>query len=87
MNSHAPNEEGAADAAPRILPDTPRGDESVLVTALAVHVTVLDFFLGGFAHVGDLDVEVELLPGQGMIAIHGDVSPSTLVTVTISGPP
>ena len=32
----------------------------VVVTARAVHVTVLEFFLRGFANVGDLDIEVQV---------------------------
>ena len=45
---------------------------SVLVTTLAVHVAVLDLFLAGFAHRGDLDGEVQGLTGQRVVAVDDD---------------
>ena len=44
----------------------------MVVTAGPVHVAVLEFFLRGLAHFGDLDFEVEVLACQRMVAVDGD---------------
>ena len=50
----------------------PSGVYVVVVAAGPVHVAVLEFFLRGLAHFGDLDLEVEVLAGQRMVAVDGD---------------
>jgi len=42
-----------------------------MVTAGPVHVPVGELLLGGGAYRGDLDLEVEVLAGERMIAIEG----------------
>ncbi len=44
----------------------------MVVAAGPVHVAVLEFFLRGLAHLGDLDFEVEVLACQRMVAVDGD---------------
>src|SRR5687767_8236122 len=48
------------------------GSAVVVMPARAVHVTVLELFGRGIAHLGDLDGEVEALTGEGMITVDGD---------------
>ena len=45
---------------------------SVLVTTVAVDVAVVDLFLAGFAHVDDLDVEVQVLAGHRVVQVDVD---------------
>jgi hypothetical protein len=54
----------------------------MVVAAGLVHVTVLEFLGGRGADVGDLDLEVQVLPGERMVAIEGDQIPVSCVTVT-----
>jgi len=42
-----------------------------MVAAGAVHVPVRELGVGGCAHLGNLDLEVEALTGERMIAIEG----------------
>ena len=48
------------------------GRSVMVVAAGPVHVPVLEFLGGRGAHVGDLDLEVQVLPGERMVAIEGD---------------
>ena len=44
----------------------------MLNAAFPVHVAVLDFFSTGFTHFRDLNVKVELLASQRVVAIDND---------------
>src|SRR6056297_3447065 len=78
-NKSVGNQKGSAVALPCLSPTAagatiPRkGCRSVLVTARAVDVAVLKLFLGGRTHVLDLDVEVQGLAGQFVVAVEGDL--------------
>src|SRR5690606_25473115 len=50
----------------------------VMMSARSVDVPVGELFLGGGAHVRDLDVEIEVLAGQRVIAVDGDHVPDDL---------
>ena len=45
----------------------------MVMTARAVDVAVLEFFLGGLADVLDVDVEGEGHAGEGVVCVDGDV--------------
>src|SRR5690554_2117429 len=45
---------------------------SVLHTACAMDVAVLDLFLTGFAHRGDFNIEIQCLSRQWVVTIDGD---------------
>src|SRR3546814_19780540 len=47
--------------------------KSVVMTAFAMDVTMSDFFLAGVTNVDNLDLEVQALPGQWVVAVNGDV--------------
>src|SRR3546814_20801136 len=43
-----------------------------MMATSAMHVSMLHLFGSRGAYVGDLDVEVQILAGQWMVAVHGD---------------
>ncbi len=45
---------------------------SVMMAALAMHVSVVDFFFGGVTHRNDFYRKKQYLSGQRMVAIHGN---------------
>lgn len=44
----------------------------VVMSARAVHVTVRELFVRRSTDFGDLDIEIEILTGKRMVAIHRD---------------
>ena len=59
------------------------GDDSMVMTTFTMHMTVRQLFFGGGANVGDIDLEMQRLAGQRMVAVnmhlfvidmrHGDI--------------
>ena len=47
--------------------------KSVVMAAFAMDVTMGNFFLAGVTNVDDLDLEVQALAGQRVVAVNGDV--------------
>ena len=44
----------------------------MVMSAFTVNMAVLKFFGAGITHIDDFDIEVQVLPGQRVIAVDGD---------------